>query len=310
MNITENLQSKFFNKFSLLLNSYKSVISVVEWTLNDSYCILALDSLGIINVWIIDENIFNFGKGNNQENEDFHNDELIDFSDTKVIYPEMGFDINQIVKTINPDLSESRSICFSKMEKINDEFLIICGDFNTFLIRKEQIEKKICNKISSVFPNKSKLQIPIELLESDINLLDFSISSKNSINGFDIDYDSNRILTFSDSGLIFLYDLNNFDLIFSSDTNDFPQYKFSESPCTILSGKFIYQEGKGKMIVLGTDEGNLIFMDINGNYCGLHNVSLNKFIRDNETLPVNEEYEVQNKESINEIEDCLNYFVY
>lgn len=309
MNTTQNISSKFFNKFSILLNSNKSVISVSEWILCDKYCILALDSLGIINVWIIDENIFSLVKGNYNDKEVSFNDELIDFSDTKVIYPEVGFDINQIARANNPDLEESRSIYFSNMKKIDDEFLIICGEFNTFLIRKEQVEQKILNKISSVFPNISKLQIPIESLQSDINLLDFSISNKNLINGIDINYEYSRILTFSDSGHIFLYDLNNFELILTTNINDLPLYKFSEFPSSVLSGKFINQEGQEKIIVIGTNDGNLIFFDIQGNYQGLHNVNINKYTRANEILPDIEEFEVTNKESINEIEECLNYLV-
>lgn len=309
MNTTQNISSKFFNKFSILLNSNKSVISVSEWKLCDKYCILALDSLGIINVWIIDENIFSLVKGNYNDKEVSFNDELIDFSDTKVIYPEVGFDINQIARANNPDLEESRSIYFSNMKKIDDEFLIICGEFNTFLIRKEQVEQKILNKISSVFPNISKLQIPIESLQSDINLLDFSISNKNLINGIDINYEYSRILTFSDSGHIFLYDLNNFELILTTNINDLPLYKFSEFPSSVLSGKFINQEGQEKIIVIGTNDGNLIFFDIQGNYQGLHNVNINKYTRANEILPDIEEFEVTNKESINEIEECLNYLV-
>lgn len=309
MNTTQNISSKFFNKFSILLNSNKSVISVSEWKLCDKYCILALDSLGIINVWIIDENIFNLVKGNYNDKEVCFNDELIDFSDTKVIYPEVGFDINQIARANNPDLEESRSIYFSNMKKIDDEFLIICGEFNTFLIRKEQVEQKMLNKISSVFPDISKLQIPIESLQSDINLLDFSISNKNLINGIDINYEYNRILTFSDSGHIFLHELNNFELILTTNINDLPLYKFSEFPSSVLSGKFINQEGKEKIIVIGTNDGNLIFFDIQGNYQGLHNVNINKYTRANEILPDIEEFEVANKESINEIEECLNYLV-
>jgi len=217
----------FYNKFSYLKNiSQKSIISLIKIKICDKDCILALDSLGIINLWIIHEDIFHFNN--------LGNDRLIAFSDTRILYPDLVFDLKSTVlinnsiyynNNLNENLLYSKNINFTKMNLYGD-FIILSGQFNTFFINKSKIENRVHNYLSNQnlikMHNENFLEshllpshkVSLFNLDLDYKLNDFAMGDNNLINGFEIDYENNRIITFSDNGFIFIYDLINFNFVY------------------------------------------------------------------------------------------------
>lgn len=298
--------AKYYNKFSAILNSNKSIVSVVDMEICDQFCILALDCFGLVNLWAINEDIFSY--------KDKPDDELIDFSNYNILYPDISFDIKRNILKSNSKYSEhldyysiDKKLHFSKMQKLNGNSLIFCGDFNTFLVKKDQIENKLSNFLNESKSKNKNMSIEVKLLDQDMIINDYILDNGAFINGIDIDYVNNKFITYSDNGSLFLFDLNTCELIQGLNIDNTPQFKTLHSTSSILSAKII---PKNNTICVGTNEGNLNFIDYNSyKNIGFLNVCLNKFISNKEFKESNFESEIDHRENINCMELSPNYLV-
>jgi hypothetical protein len=269
-------------KFSSLMNSYNSVVSFTKMKLNEKDCILALDVNGILNTWIIKKE--NFAYSNKFE----MSNDLLDFSEYNIFFPDIAFDISAAVLPSIDITSDNRNVNFTNFEKINDKYLIFTGNFKTFVIKKTHLETHLLNLSPTNEGNKTE----IKNIEIDLSLNDFSLckastyeSSTIQINGIVIDYGSDIIYTYSSTAEIFIYKIsenNSFDFVKRAkilNLENYYNYDHNNSQIhSITTCRLIPTKNQ---LVCGTNKSCLIFLDSrNLQNLGIFSIKLNKFYED------------------------------
>ncbi len=239
-----------------LCSNKKHIISMIDVIIFNSQCFIAIDSLGYMNLWIFREEFFSCEKEENKP-------------DMNIIPSDLCFEIYH--KDSNFRLKE-----FSQLDKIND-YIVLSGGFDTIFIKFQQIQeffKKLCGDSQS-----PKLKLPkiyrtkIEKLTSDFHLQDFSPFNFSTVNGFHID--SNKLLSYNNTGQLSIFDLQSMTLLNTMNLEDQIQLKCTDLPDSILTGKIVTKENK---IIIGTYEGNLNIIDLNNfDHLGFFNLSSNKY---------------------------------
>ena len=276
LNPCENVNQKF----SSLMNTYNSVVSFTKMKLNEKDCILALDSNGILNIWIIRKEKFSFSNKYETSND------LLDFSEYNILFPDLAFDISAAILPSLLKSFDNRNLNFTNFEKINDEYLIFTGNFNTFLIRKAHLETHLLN----ISPNNSGNKTEIKNIDIDFSLNDFSLCKSLSylsrtvqINGIELGFGSDIIYTYSSTGEIFIYKIsenNSFDFLKRAKIIDLENNQNHNNyeihyitTCRLIPIKH--------QLVCGTNKSCLIFLDSrNLENLGIFCIKLNKFFKD------------------------------
>jgi len=288
--------------YSNLNNCYNTIVSFTNLTINDKKCLLGLDTKGILYIWEIKREYFSIISNTM--------DDLLDFSDHKVYFPEIAFDITPAILTLTHN--SDAILNFTKLQKLYDEFLIITGNFNTVLIKKEQIESRLSNttilnqkNLKNVNENNSQ-RIEIKNIDFDIALNDLSeCSSQNSqIISVEIDYVNHKIFSFSSNGEIlkFAFDVNNLGTFYleKSFNSNIENYYENSEKIHLTTSKLLGDQNK---LVCGTNKSSLIFIDSRSlKLMGIFNILRNKYYEDESVKIISEDEDFEediSRESVN-----------
>ena len=196
-------------------------IGVIPSTHND--IILALDSNGILNAYNITNDTLSNGNNDTYL-------EAIQSNNTNYIYPNASFYFN--------DSNYLKGI-FTSME-IENNTVYITGNFKTISLSSKEILKEVQNKNNSKVP-----LIPINC-KSLTQYEDFNVNERRMI-GCDIK--DNLLLTYSDEGKIFLFDINS-------------KKQISSTQITGYKMKTAKVDQKDNSIVHGGHSSNIYFNDL------------------------------------------------
>jgi hypothetical protein len=165
---------------------YNEIISMLNLKLNKEDCILALDKYGVIYCWKVNTNFYTLSSDI---------EDLVEFSDYKVYYPNICLNIKDSLR------SSKENLFFTKMDILDDNFYI-SGEFNPVYFNKNLLEKAIFNK---PFVNKLKI---ISLGSEDISILTKHIDM--GINNFTINRNLGILTIFSENGNLYFYEKDIF----------------------------------------------------------------------------------------------------
>jgi hypothetical protein len=281
-----NYNEKFMTSYLNRINNTRYIISITKIELNNEKYILGLDSMGLIHIWNINEDDFNLD--NEEEiNEEFYSENGSNES-SQLKYPDVSLYIKQFYED---DVIPSM---YSKLSYYKN-LLFISGDFNTIIIKKENLENilikenKNINKFNvdkNVFKNNAlnpynstilSKKIYLSPITFDFNLEDYSTLNNGLINGSDFDINNDKAIFFSDNGSILLYDINRLSII-HKNTNDNNYYNKDHNP-SIYTGKIIPDHN---LITYGGNEGKLFFLNYSTfDKIGEFNINSNKYTKNN-----------------------------
>ena len=190
-------------KENLNFFSTKNCNLVGMTTVKDIYnneVLFALDDCGILNIYKLNNDEFNF---NNEKNDEYFLLENIvsnNHYENNLIPPLLCFSFDDF------NLKENRN--FTSIYKFNNK-IYITGDFNTFSFSIDNI----LNQIQTNSNSKNLQKIKINKIEKNSIFSDTKINDNIIINGCHLN--SNKIITYSNNGKLNLFDLENSKLICS-----------------------------------------------------------------------------------------------
>lgn len=249
----------------MIHNSLKQKSSLIGLTKitssNGQQSVLALDSCGIINQWFINDSLFN----NSIENKVNDIEDIYNIS-KKVIYPHKAYKIHHTPFDMN-----LTSI------KASNDIVFITGESETIGINSRKFSNDLKQNDNHHQSSSNSNRIKIESITSDITLKD-NQNNRSLINGIDFNNQSGHMITYSNNGIIYMFDMQKYTLINTnrSNNNDSNQsnngYYYTKH--SISSAKLF----DNNQIVYGGNNSKLTFLSSNKmEYIGDYDIYSNHY---------------------------------